>query len=191
MNTRLYLGAVGICGMLALTAVAEDAPAAAVPPLPTTAPKPSAAVPPPVAVPAPAAAPAPVTTAETLQKLGVPAPRYPAHPPAKKAGARGKDSAVTAARIVMPTPPPPPRAESKPAPPPGNYVWVPGHHVPIKDEWRWVAGEWGVPATPASVWIEAQYDPKTQSWSPGYWQPDRPDSYETPPPTTKASDGSN
>ena len=135
------------------------------------------------------AEPAPVTTAETLQKLGMPAPRYPAHPPEKKASGGSQVTVPTTPKFVMATPPPALRPETKPAAPAGNYVWVPGHYVPLNDEWRWVAGEWGVPATPSSVWIEAQYDPKTKSWSPGYWHPDRPDPAEPTSPTKAPSDG--
>lgn len=78
----------------------------------------------------------------------------------------------------METPPPAPRTETKtPAPAPG-YVWMPGHWTPVKGEWQWTPGEWGLPPTAASVWIEGKYDSKTKQWSGGYWQPDRPDSYE-------------
>jgi hypothetical protein len=51
-------------------------------------------------------------------------------------------------------------------------VWVPGNYIPVKGEWRWVRGEWAVPAQPISVWIPSRYDPKEKKWSPGYWQPD-------------------
>jgi hypothetical protein len=77
-------------------------------------------------------------------------------------------------RFVMETPPPPVRPEKKPSIPAPGMVWVPGHWVAVKGEWQWRPGEWGVPATPISVWIDAYYDPKTKHWSPGYWQPDRP-----------------
>lgn len=82
-------------------------------------------------------------------------------------------------------PPPVPRPETKPPAPAAGYVWVPGHYMPVKGEWQWVAGEWGVPATPSSVWIDARYDAKVKYWTPGYWQPDRP----TPEPSAPTKDG--
>jgi hypothetical protein len=87
----------------------------------------------------------------------------------------------------MKTPPPAPRTDTKPPAPANNLVWVPGHWAPQDDEWKWVAGRWSVPATPASVWIEPKYDPATKRWSPGYWQPDRPDSYENEQPAKEAA----
>ena len=82
-------------------------------------------------------------------------------------------------QVRMDTPPPPLRTEKKsPLPAPG-LVWVPGHWTPVEGKWQWTAGEWGIPATPVSVWIDASYDPKTKHWSPGYWQPDRIQPYES------------
>jgi hypothetical protein len=183
MKTRFGLGVVGVCGALVGNGFGQE-PASAAVAAPPAAPSSSA-----VASPSTPAVPAPTTTAEALQKLGVPAPRYPAHPPPKKPGERAQATGATSAKIIMATPPPPSRAETKPAAPAGNFVWVPGHYVPLNNEWRWVAGEWGVPATPASVWIEASYDPKTKSWSPGYWQPDRPETYDPGSPGKAAGNG--
>jgi hypothetical protein len=76
--------------------------------------------------------------------------------------------------LIVDTPPPPPRAEKKPPSPASDLVWVPGHWIPVKGEWQWRRGEWGFPATPVSVWIEARYDAKTKHWTAGYWQPDKP-----------------
>jgi hypothetical protein len=170
MNSKKLAGVAGcVCAMM-VNALAEDAGAknsSAAKPVEKAAANAPAA---PDAVP-----PTRKTATETLQDLGAVTPRYPAHPPATKAGAPGKVTAAKLANITMPTPPPAPRPEKKPTAPTGNFVWVPGHYVPLKDEWHWVAGEWGVPATPSSVWIESTYDPKTKSWSPGYWQPDRAD----------------
>lgn len=85
-------------------------------------------------------------------------------------------------RHKMETPPPALRSETKPPMPAQGMVWVPGHWIPVKGEWQWTAGHWGIPATPISVWIDAKYDPKTKQWSPGYWQPDRvtPEQPEVP-----------
>lgn len=80
---------------------------------------------------------------------------------------------------LISTPPPPVRPETKPPAPAGLYVWVPGHYAPAKGEWQWIPGEWSVPATPSSVWIEGRYDEKTKRYSPGYWQPDRPPAPQT------------
>jgi hypothetical protein len=85
------------------------------------------------------------------------------------------------APVVVDTPPPAPRQEKRPVMTAPGLVWVPGHWVPTKTEWQWVSGEWGVPATPISVWIEPKYDAKTKQWRPGYWQPDREESYEEEP----------
>ena len=178
MKTRLWVWGAAICGGVVFPGMAQDV-------------RPERPAPPAAAPSSKASdAPAPSTTTETLQKLGVPAPRYPAHPPAKPSGARGGARAETTAKVVMPTPPPSLRTETKPPAPAEGLVWVPGHYVPINEQWRWVAGEWGVPATPASVWIEATYDRKTASWSPGYWQPDRPEPSEAAAPT-KPSNGYN
>jgi len=79
---------------------------------------------------------------------------------------------------VVDTAPPAARAEEKPPMPTQGLVWVPGHWTPEKGSWQWTPGEWGIPATPISVWIEAKYDPATKQWTPGYWQPDRDQPYE-------------
>jgi hypothetical protein len=125
--------------------------------------------------------PVPSSTTEVVQKIVAPEPRYPAHPPVKDTARAKATTPTTPAKIVMATPPPPRRAETTPTTPKPGYVWVPGNYVPVDGEWRWVAGEWGVPATPVSVWIEARYDPATKTWTPGYWQPDRPDPVEPAP----------
>lgn len=82
------------------------------------------------------------------------------------------------APVAIETAPPPARSEKKPAMKAPGLVWVPGHWAPVKGEWQWIAGEWDVPATPISVWIEPEYDAKAKQWNPGYWQPDREESYE-------------
>lgn len=127
-----------------------------------------------------ARAPAPATPvislAEAQQKVATAPVRYPAHPDASKADDKSKPAAADAPKpdFAMATPPPAPRLETKPPTPGADRVWVPGHYMPEKGAWVWVAGEWGIPATPSSVWIEARYDVKERRWSPGYWQPDRP-----------------
>ena len=68
---------------------------------------------------------------------------------------------------------PPARAETKLESPGKNYVWKPGHWAPVQGEWKWTPGEWAIPPTSISVWIDGNYDPKTQRWSPGYWEPDK------------------
>jgi hypothetical protein len=87
--------------------------------------------------------------------------------------------------LTVDTPPPAPRTETKPPSPASDLVWVPGHWIPVKGEWQWKRGEWGFPATPVSVWIEAKYDPKTKHWTAGYWQPDKP---SPPEPAGKQAD---
>lgn len=73
---------------------------------------------------------------------------------------------------VIDTPPPSARAETKPASPDPKYAWVPGHYIPVKGEWQWVAGKWAQPPTVESVWIQGSYDAQTKRWSEGHWQPD-------------------
>ncbi len=82
--------------------------------------------------------------------------------------------------VMMETPPPSLRVETKAPAPAAGYVWIPGHWKPVKGEWEWTPGEWGIPPTAVSVWIDGKYDSKTNQWSAGYWQPDRPQSYEQP-----------
>ena len=113
---------------------------------------------------------------------GAAKPATPPLPP-KIAAEKAAEEAVRAhikpaKSFEISTPPPAPRAETKPPAPGENLVWVPGHWAPHEGQWKWVAGQWSVPATPASVWIEAKYDPAAKRWDAGYWQPDRPDSYE-------------
>lgn len=93
--------------------------------------------------------------------------------------------------LRMALPPPPPRTEIKIASPATNHVWKPGHWAPVKGKWQWVAGEWGVPPTPISVWIEGKYNDKDGRWSPGYWQPDRPAPAETESPSNPPPTGGN
>lgn len=81
---------------------------------------------------------------------------------------------------VIETPPPAARAETKPVSPDPKYAWVPGHYIPVKGEWQWVAGKWAMPPTVESVWIQGSYDAKTKRWSEGHWQPDGKPA--TPPP---------
>jgi len=110
--------------------------------------------------------------------------RYVAHPaPADKKGEPRVEAPVKTPDFEIAVPPPPARPEP-PAPlsPVAGHVWVAGHHMPVKGEWRWVRGEWAEPATPSSVWIPARYDAKEKKWTPGYWQPDRPYELESEAP---------
>jgi hypothetical protein len=111
-----------------------------------------------------------LTRAEAQQVI-LRAQKYEAHPPP------GGEARVSTPDFVMAEPPPPARAESRPPIPVAGYVWVPGHYMPVAGSWRWVQGEWAQPATPISVWIPARYDSSKKIWTPGYWQPDRPDGY--------------
>lgn len=88
-----------------------------------------------------------------------------------------------AQRFAIATPPPAPRAEVKPIAPAPDQVWKAGYWAVVDKAWKWTPGEWGTPPVASSVWIEGKYDPKTQQWSPPYWQPDRPSPSEEVPPT--------
>jgi hypothetical protein len=172
MNSNFVLRLAGMCGAgfaLALTATAQeaaDAPRVSSPARPALAPSNVAAA-------AVAADTSPVLTrAEAQEKIAL-AKRYMAHPPRTGEGNRA-EPLVNMPEFDIAIPPPAPRAETKPAAPAADQVWVAGHYMPVEGEWRWVRGEWAVPATPISVWIPARYDEKRQKWAPGYWQPDVP-----------------
>lgn len=109
--------------------------------------RPSSKTPPPAAAPASTAEPAKV------------------HTGASTFGQQTDNAAIS-------TPPPAPRAETKPAAPSANHVWVRGYYQPVKGEWQWRPGVWAIPATPQSVWIDGSYDPNSKRWSEGHWQPD-------------------
>jgi WXXGXW repeat (2 copies) len=138
----------------------------------------------------PSSAPTPaITETEALNKTSAPEPHYPAHPSTVAQTPQSGDAPMvhTGASTfgnntdpnLISAPPPSPRSETKPTAPAGLYVWVPGHYAPMKGQWQWVPGEWSVPATPSSVWIEGRYDEKAKRYSPGYWQPDRPPAPQT------------
>jgi hypothetical protein len=99
---------------------------------------------------------------------GEPAPNPP---PATPHGGSATFGEATDPAIIA-TPPPKPLAETKPAAPGPLYVWVAGHHIPVKGEWVWVAGKWSLPPTVESVWIQGSYDAKSKHWSEAHWQPD-------------------
>jgi hypothetical protein len=124
----------------------------------------------------------PVGTNLPAAAQSVAAPQLPKSLAEEKEAEKAMRAHVRPAARVMATPPPVPRTEVKPPAPDAHSVWVPGHWAPEAGEWKWTAGQWSTPATPVSVWIEAKYDAKTKQWSPGYWQPDRPDSYENESP---------
>jgi hypothetical protein len=164
MRITVMLGCVGVCAAIAGNARGADESTAR--PMPRA--KAEAASP---------AANAPALTLAEAQKVVVAARKYEAHPPPDPAGRPAEP------RVMMPDfqglgPPPVPRAETKPESPTAGFVWVPGHYMPVSGAWRWVRGEWAAPATPVSVWIPSRYDPAERKWTPGYWQPDRPDGYE-------------
>ena len=130
----------------------------------------------PAVAPANDAADAVLTRAEAL-KIIAGAKKYEAHPVEKTSVGLTKPKVLTP-DFDMATPPPAPRSELKPDAPAPGMVWVAGHYMPVKGQWRWVRGEWAVPALPISVWIPAKYDEATKHWDPGYWQPDAPASAE-------------
>jgi hypothetical protein len=114
---------------------------------------------------------APALTREEALKLITAARKYVAHPQ-KEPNQVIAEPKVTTPDFNIAEPPPAPRAEPKPEAPGSGLVWVEGHYMPVKGEWRWVRGEWAMPALPISVWIPARYDTKEKKWAPGYWQPD-------------------
>ena len=178
MKTKIGLGMMGICTMVAAIALGQNEPAVA------QNSKLLAQQTSPTSSPADRSGPA-LTLAEA-QKVVSTARKYVAHPASSQAGERRVQARIVSPDFEMEEPPPPPRSETKPASPDPSYVWVAGHYMPVKGEWRWVRGEWAVPATPSSVWIPASYDAKEKKWSPGYWQPDKPSASESEPP---AKDG--
>lgn len=187
MKTKSRLLLASLSGVLAALAAAsaENQPTAS---SPATSPATAASAQ--ISAPTPAGPAPAITETEALKKAAVSQPNYPAHPstnsprpsqssdePLVHTGASTFGS-NTDPNIIS-TPPPPSRPENRPPAPAGVYVWVPGHFAPVKGEWQWVPGEWSVPATPSSVWIEGRYDEKAKRYSPGYWQPDRPPAPQT------------
>jgi len=164
MKTKPALLLAGLCGACAL-AVSQPSRAA---------------------TPAPAgvASTAPDLTRAEALKLVEAAKKYEAHPPPAPEGE------ITKPKVIMPdfdiaTAPPPPKPETRPESPGSAMVWVAGHYMPVKGEWRWVKGEWATPALPISVWIPAKYDEEKKHWYPGYWQPDVPSSDPMVEPSSK------
>jgi hypothetical protein len=125
-----------------------------------------------------------LSRAEAL-KIVSEARQYVAHPTPPPPPGKITPPQVKTPDFKMDEPPPAARTETKPEAPAAGYVWVPGHYMPVKGQWRWVRGEWAVPATPISVWIPARYDEDDKKWSPGYWQPDVATTAH-PQPATKA-----
>ena len=159
-SLKSYLVSLG--GSLVLLALTSSLSFAAAPTSAATAP----------AAPNVAAASPDLTRSEALEIIRT-ARHYVAHPTLSPNGTP-TTPLVTSPDFEVATPPPPPRAETKPTAPGTNYVWVAGHYMPVAKVWRWVRGEWAVPATSISVWIPARYDEQEKNWRPGYWQPDVP-----------------
>lgn len=164
-NFRLpLLSLFGLCTLVSVPA----APAASDRPLPSTR-----------SDQAPSASEAPSLSRAEERQLIADAKRYVAHP------SKDSNEVISKPKVTMPDfdiaePPPAPRSETKPEAPGPGYVWVDGHYMPVKGQWRWVRGEWAVPALPISVWIPARYDEKEKTWAPGYWQPDVPAAVPAP-----------
>lgn len=175
MNITRSFVVVGVCGLLAASASADNTAAPAAPARPLETPSASTA--------APTSPGRPTTTATASETKASEPTQAPSPSPALEANQAAEEAKRAHIRpatepLMMDTPPPPAPADVKPPRPDASYVWVPGHWSPVQGEWKWQAGEWAVPATPASVWIDPKYDPKTKQWSAGYWQPDRPQSYD-------------
>jgi hypothetical protein len=130
-------------------------------------------------------APTPAPTPTTPKVVGPALPHAPLPP--DLAESKAIEAHIKPARAPVPiaTPPPAPRLEKKTISFNAGYVWVHGHYRPVGGKWQWTDGEWSEPATPASVWMKPSYDAKTKQWTAGYWQPDRPESYEAPEPAPK------
>jgi hypothetical protein len=183
MKTKLSLVGGVLCGLLTSGATGENNPAnsASADPSHATQPLAASSISKPAASAGSASAPVSVATGKEDPPASQPEAAKPAASPLTESQEleKAKQAHIRPASrlIVMESPPPPPRVETKiPSSVPG-LVWVPGHWTPVKSEWQWTAGEWSVPATAASVWIEPRYDPKTKQWTAGYWQPDREQAY--------------
>lgn len=142
-------------------------------------------------------APDPLASAKTPVATAPTPPPDAAMPPSKlppalkdeKAREKADETHVTPPGLAsMSQPPPAPRKESQPPSPAPNYKWQPGTWKPVDGTWTWVAGKWVVPPDAASVWIEGRYDTQTLKWTEPYWQPDRPNSYNTETPVKDAKD---
>ncbi len=101
------------------------------------------------------------------------APAAPPPPPPAPVAHGGSDTfGDNTDPAFIAAPPPKPLVEKKTAAPGPMYAWVAGHYIPLKGEWKWVAGKWSMPPTVESVWIEGTYDAQAKHWSEGHWQPD-------------------
>jgi hypothetical protein len=178
MKTTHSFVIASLCGTLTLLGLTEKSRAAAA----DSSSSPPASLPPPNATAVPPASRGqtdPASAAKTAaadssaisagNALAAPPANQPAETALVHTGASTFGSQTDPANIA--TPPPPLRPEKKPPAPDSTYIWVPGHYTPSKGEWQWVAGKWGVPATPTSVWIEGKYDSDAKRWNEGYWQP--------------------
>jgi hypothetical protein len=163
----------GVCGALTAALTAAETAKKSAPALPPTTPATSAAH-------VQKSAPASAEKAKPAAPQASPGATASARMDATRELEEANEKHILPAHtlIAMETPPPSPRAEKKPPLPTPGLVWMPGHWTPVKGEWQWTPGEWGIPATPVSVWIEPRYDAKTKHWRPGYWQPDRAAPYE-------------
>lgn len=161
MKTKFGIRFVGVCGTCAALALVQNVRGA------------DSATPPAKGNNPPTAPASDALTRVEAQKLVGEARQYVAHP-SKSSKSAISEPKVTTPEFDMAEPPPAPRPEMKSETPSPGMVWVPGHYMPVKGQWRWVMGEWAVPALPISVWIPAAYNEKEKKWSPGYWQPDIP-----------------
>ena len=176
-TTSSFFVIASLCGTLALLGLTEKTRAAS-----DSSSSPPASPPPPRAAAVPPASAGQTDPARAAKNTAADSSAIsaanalaapPAHQPAETAlvhtGASTFGSQTDPANIA--TPPPPLRPEKKNPAPDSTYVWVPGHYTPVKGEWQWVAGKWGVPATPTSGWMEGKYDSDAKRWYDGYWQP--------------------
>ncbi|MEO6004295.1 MAG: YXWGXW repeat-containing protein [Opitutus sp.] len=173
MRTKYRFVMVGLCGFMAAVAYGAENPAkppASAPASPTNS-APAAAKP--AKKEKPEAVKAAAPSAKAIEKT---APELAT----SKLLEEANKNHIRPARegVRMETAPPAVRSEEKPPIPAQGMVWVAGHWRPVNGKWEWTAGEWGVPATPISVWIEPKYDPQAKQWMAGYWQPDREQPYE-------------
>jgi hypothetical protein len=80
--------------------------------------------------------------------------------------------AQAVATPATPPPPPPTPAETIPAQPAPNAVWVAGYWLYDGHSYTWMAGHWETPPPMAKTYVPAHYETRNGQtvYVPGYWQ---------------------
>jgi len=104
--------------------------------------------------------------------------RVPASPPrsvATRAAPMSKTPVFALAdgeAIIINQAPPAPPAETPPARPAANYIWIPGCWTWGGDHYEWAAGHWEIPPEGETTWIPPRWKPDADGYRfyAGYWK---------------------